>query len=107
MDIDQGSTGITNSYGIKVKEQSGAADNWNIHSVGATSRNFFEGSVGIGISSPGSYKLNVDGKIRADEIVVNTTGADFVFEGKCLFTLQIYRDRLQPKPRKVGCASPV
>jgi hypothetical protein len=27
-----------------------------------------------------TYKLDVSGKIRADEIVVNTTGADFVFE---------------------------
>jgi hypothetical protein len=27
-----------------------------------------------------SYKLDVDGKIRANEIIVNTTGADFVFE---------------------------
>lgn len=27
-----------------------------------------------------SYKLDVEGKIRANEIVVNTTGADFVFE---------------------------
>jgi hypothetical protein len=27
-----------------------------------------------------TYKLDVAGKIRADEIVVNTTGADFVFE---------------------------
>jgi hypothetical protein len=30
--------------------------------------------------SNSSYKLDVAGKIRADEIVVNTTGADFVFE---------------------------
>jgi hypothetical protein len=27
-----------------------------------------------------AYKLDVAGKIRADEIIVNTTGADFVFE---------------------------
>ena len=27
-----------------------------------------------------TYKLDVAGKIRADEITVNTTGADFVFE---------------------------
>ncbi len=27
-----------------------------------------------------SYKLDIAGKIRADEVVVNTTGADFVFE---------------------------
>ncbi|HEX2921877.1 MAG TPA: hypothetical protein VHO50_12010 [Bacteroidales bacterium] len=39
-----------------------------------------DGSVGIGNNNPGSYKLNVSGKIRADEIVVNTSGADFVFD---------------------------
>jgi ABC-type cobalt transport system substrate-binding protein len=38
------------------------------------------GNFGIGTISPGNYKLNVAGKIRADEIVVNTTGADFVFD---------------------------
>jgi hypothetical protein len=38
------------------------------------------GNVGIGITNPGDYKLNVSGKIRADEVVVNTGGADFVFE---------------------------
>ena len=37
------------------------------------------GNVGIGTTNPGDYKLNVIGKIRADEVVVNTTGADFVF----------------------------
>lgn len=37
------------------------------------------GNVGIGTTDPGSYKLNVWGKIRAHEVVVNTTGADFVF----------------------------
>jgi len=38
------------------------------------------GNVGIGTTDPGSYKLNVAGSIRADAIVCNTTGADFVFE---------------------------
>jgi hypothetical protein len=37
------------------------------------------GNVGIGTTSPGVYKLNVNGSIRANEVVVNTTGADFVF----------------------------
>jgi hypothetical protein len=40
---------------------------------------FMNGSVGIGTTNPGNYKLNVTGKIRANEVVVNTTGADFVF----------------------------
>jgi hypothetical protein len=37
------------------------------------------GNIGIGRNDPGSYKLNVWGTIRANEVVVNTTGADFVF----------------------------
>lgn len=37
------------------------------------------GNVGIGTTNPGIYKLNVNGNIRANEIVVNTEGADFVF----------------------------
>ncbi|HEY4787295.1 MAG TPA: hypothetical protein VIH57_14650 [Bacteroidales bacterium] len=41
---------------------------------------YFNGNIGIGITDPGSYKLNVAGRVRANEIVVNTTGADFVFE---------------------------
>ena len=37
------------------------------------------GNVGIGTINIGSYKLNVLGTIRATEVVVNTQGADFVF----------------------------
>lgn len=36
------------------------------------------GRLGIGTISP-NYKLDVRGTIRANEIIVNTTGADFVF----------------------------
>ncbi|MEO0555937.1 MAG: hypothetical protein AAF149_22235 [Bacteroidota bacterium] len=36
--------------------------------------------IGKSTQSNTSYKLDVAGKVRADEIVVNTTGADYVFE---------------------------
>jgi hypothetical protein len=39
-----------------------------------------DGNVGIGTTTPGTYKLNVCGKIRANEIKVDLTGCDFVFE---------------------------
>ena len=38
-----------------------------------------DGKVGIGTDTP-AYKLDVNGTIRANEIIVNTTGADFVFD---------------------------
>lgn len=42
------------------------------------------GNVLIGKTSQtnSGYKLDIAGSVRADEIVVNTTGADFVFDGK-------------------------
>ena len=38
------------------------------------------GNVGIGITNPGTYKLAVKGKIRAEEIKVETGWADYVFK---------------------------
>src|SRR5690606_28430757 len=37
-------------------------------------------SVGIGVTNPGTYKLAVKGKIRAEEIKVETGWADHVFD---------------------------
>lgn len=43
-------------------------------------KTIFDGNVGIGTTNPGSYKLAVKGKIRAEEIKVETGWADYVFE---------------------------
>jgi len=39
-----------------------------------------DGNVGIGTSNPDTYKLAVNGSVRAKEVVVETGWADFVFE---------------------------
>lgn len=42
---------------------------------------YVQGSVGIGISDPGSYKLAVNGAIHTKEVVVDMTGwSDYVFK---------------------------
>jgi hypothetical protein len=48
-----------------------------------------DGNLGIGTTNPGIYKLAVKGKIRAEEIKVETGWADYVFkEGYDLPTLE-------------------
>jgi len=42
--------------------------------------NPFNGNVGIGTTNPGTYKLAVNGNIRAKEIKVETGWADYVFK---------------------------
>lgn len=79
------------SQGLKLKSDKGYTfcnsdgntvllflDDWGMSVTGET---YITGPVGIGDDSYNpNYKLNVTGNIRADEIVVNTEGADFVFE---------------------------
>jgi len=50
-----------------------------------------------------TYKLDIDGSARANEIVVNTTGADFVFDKKYLPKLsdvKTFIDANQHLPKK-------
>jgi hypothetical protein len=57
-------------------------DNYNgaVLSVFNNAKVNINGNVEISAANPGKYVLNVFGKIRANEVVVNTTGADFVFD---------------------------
>jgi hypothetical protein len=53
-----GAGSITNAYGIFLNEQVTGTNKWNIYSDGATSRNFFAGTVGIGDTTP-DYSLEL------------------------------------------------
>jgi hypothetical protein len=62
----------------------GSQDTADIHIGNANSWDYIfvknGGNVGIGTTSPGSYKLAVNGPIRAKEIVVDTGWSDYVFD---------------------------
>ena len=74
--------GAPNKINIRTSYGTGGAD----LSFGTTTVNEAliikqNGSIGIGTPDPGSFKLAVEGKIGAHEVVVTTEGwADFVFE---------------------------
>ncbi|WP_108866736.1 hypothetical protein [Aquimarina aquimarini] len=58
----------------------------------------FDGALGIGVTNPGSWKLAVNGKIRAKEIKVETGWADFVFyDDYKLPTLQEVENHIKEK----------
>ena len=64
------------------------------------------GGVSIGSGNPGSYKLAVKGKIRAEEIKVETGWADYVFkEGYDLPTLEEVEKHIQEKGHLINIPS--
>ena len=78
------SSGSTQKTGIAIEGQTST--------IGSTVRMFTGNEERLRVNTAGNvligktqqtnanYKLDVNGKVRANEIVVNTTGADFVFE---------------------------
>ncbi|MEO9511061.1 MAG: hypothetical protein ABJN84_03515 [Flavobacteriaceae bacterium] len=64
------------------------------------------GNVGIGTTNPSSYKLSVNGNIRAKEIKVETGWADYVFkEGYDLPTLEEVEKHIQEKGHLINIPS--
>jgi hypothetical protein len=88
---------VTTAYGVYAKVQAGrctvhtgygvyihntaATDDYGLYQAGADDTNYFAGNMGIGTTNPGSFKLAVEGKIGAREVVVTTAAwADYVFD---------------------------
>jgi len=67
---------------------------------------YFDSKVGIGTWNPGDYKLAVKGKIRAEEVKVETGWADYVFqEGYDLPTLEEVEQHIQEKGHLINIPS--
>jgi hypothetical protein len=74
--VHYGNSGSTRASKLQLQTHSVTDGVWN---TGILIDNV--GNVGIGTTTPGSFKLAVEGKIGAHEIVVTTAGwPDFVFE---------------------------
>ncbi|MCG8385106.1 MAG: hypothetical protein MJA30_06160 [Cytophagales bacterium] len=77
-----------------------------INSKGASYFNGGNVLIGKTSQSNASYKLDIAGKVRANEIVVNTSGADYVFEsGYDLRTLQEVQDFIDERGHLPGIPS--
>lgn len=74
--------GASGNEDISVGTQDGSGQRTLTFAAGGSAKMkiLANGNVSIGTMDAGNYKLNVAGRLRAEEIVVNTTGADFVFE---------------------------
>ncbi len=67
---------------------------------------FFEGAIGIGTTTLSSYQLAVKGKIRAEEIKVETGWADYVFkENYDLPTLKEVEEHIKEKGHLINIPS--
>lgn len=70
---NSGTGSITNAYGVFIEDQScSATNNFNLYSKGINSRNYLEGYLGIGITSP-THILHINGQGRATNAAWTTT----------------------------------
>lgn len=76
-------------------------DNWEVLSINPSN-----GNVGIGTKNAGNWKLAVKGKIRAEEIKVETGWADYVFrEGYDLPSLEQVKRHIKEKGHLINIPS--
>lgn len=82
--LDNGTNAtISNAYGVRIStngyKKATVLNRYDLYASTESAKNYFAGNVGIGTKSPGTWKLAVNGNIRAKEIKVETGWSDFVF----------------------------
>lgn len=72
----------TNAYGLYLTPFAPSISNkWGVYVEDGNAKNYFAGSLAIGTTNPGSFRLAVEGKIgaREVEVLVTTPFPDYVF----------------------------
>ncbi len=74
--------GVSTSYGLFIDASSAVSNKYGVYVNDGSAKNYFGGTVGIGTTSLGSFKLAVEGKIGAREVQVTASNPfpDYVFE---------------------------
>jgi hypothetical protein len=72
-------SGGSSNYGVRIVSPNSGANNFAIY-ADATAPSYFAGNVGIGAGATNPvHPLQVAGTIGAQEVIVSSTGADYVF----------------------------
>lgn len=82
--LDKGTNAtIENIYGVRIitnnYKEALVNNRYDLYASSENAKNYFAGNVGIGTLNPGTWKLAVNGNVRAKEIKVETGWSDFVF----------------------------
>ena len=70
-------SGATWNFGVRIVNPAAGPNSWALY-ADATAPSYFAGNVGIGTTNP-TYKLSVNGPVRAKEVIVETGWSDYVF----------------------------
>jgi len=97
---------VSNAVSVTTDSAGGGSGGSTVWNASGNDINYTTGNVGIGTTTIGSWKLAVGGKIRAEEVKVETGWADYVFaQDYDLPTLEEVAQHIQEKGHLINIPS--